>query len=82
MTRTQIQAVSFASVEALQTGTDFDLTGTGTALVNGVSTPIRFTASQTGASASFEVRNADTSAFLAGGAGENDRSAFQLTVGP
>jgi hypothetical protein len=39
-------------------------------------------ATRTGSVATFEVRNADTSAVLAGGTGENDRSAFQLTVGP
>jgi hypothetical protein len=82
LTHTLIDSVSLSSLEATQTGADFTATGAGTGLVNGVSTNIEFDASQTGSSASFELRNADTSAVLAGGIGEDDRSACQLTVGP
>jgi hypothetical protein len=82
LTHTLIDSVSLSSLSATQTGADFTATGAGTALVNGVTTNIEFDASQTGSSASFELRNADSSAVLAGGLGEDDRSAFQLTVGP
>jgi hypothetical protein len=82
LSRTLVQSVSFSSLEATRTGADFTAEGTGTALVNGVSTNIEFTATQTGSVATFEVRDADTLDVLAGGTGENDRSAFQLTVSP
>lgn len=82
LTRTLVQAVSFSSLEATQTGADFSASGTGTALVNGVPTNIAFTATQTGTVATFEVQDADTSAVLAGGTGEDNRAAFQLTVTP
>ncbi len=82
LTHTLIESVSFTSLEATQIGADFSATGAGTALVNGVTTNIEFDATQTGSDASFELRNADTSAVLAGGIGEDDRSAFQLSVGP
>ncbi len=50
--------------------------------MNGVPSTVSFTASQTGGDASFELHDAGTLEFLAGGTGEDDRSAFQLTVGP
>ena len=82
LTRTLVKSVSFSTLEATRSGGDFEATGKGSALVSGVPTNIEFTATQTGASASFEVRDADTDELLAGGTGENDRSAFTLTVGP
>lgn len=82
LTHTLVQSVSFSSLSATRTGADFTASGAGSALVNGVPTEIEFDLSQTGAVALFEVRNADTSAVLAGGIGETDRAAFQLTVTP
>jgi hypothetical protein len=82
LTRTQVDSVSLTSLEVTRTGADFSVAGAGTASVNGVTTNIEFDASQTGGDANFELRNADTSAVLAGGIGEDARSAFQLTVGP
>jgi hypothetical protein len=80
--RTLIQSVSFSSFEAMRSGSDFSATGKGTALVNGSPTNIEFDVSQLGGVAMFEVRDADSAAFLAGGTGEDARAAFALTVTP
>jgi hypothetical protein len=77
-----IESVSFETLQATRSGADFAASGTGTALVNGVTTPIEFDVSQTGSSAMFEVRDALTSEFLAGGVGEDERAGFALTVTP
>jgi hypothetical protein len=82
LTRTLVESVSFSSFEATRSGADFSVTGAGTALVNGAATDIEFDASQTGSDTHFEVRDADTSAVLAGGMGEAGRAAFELTVTP
>jgi hypothetical protein len=82
LTRTQIESISFSSLSASKTGTDFSATGTGVALVNGNQKNVEFMATQSGSDASFELFDADTDQLLCGNAGEDDRSAFQLTVGP
>jgi len=82
LTRTLTESVSFSSLTASRTGADFTVMGSGVAHVNGVTTNIEFTATQTGSGASFEVVDADTTELLCGSTGEDGRSAFQLTVGP
>ena len=82
LTRTLVESVSFSSLSASQTGADFTALGSGTALVNGAPTDIEFIVTQTGSDATFDLFDADTDALLCGSTGEDDRSAFQLTVGP
>ena len=81
LTRTHVEQVSISSFELTRSGADFEATGAGTALVNGVSTSIEFTATQTGSDVTFEVRD-DADTLLIGTDGEVDRAAFQLTVTP
>jgi hypothetical protein len=81
LTRTHVEQASIWSFELTRSGADFVATGAGTALVNGVSTSIEFTATQTGSDVTFEVRD-DADTLLIGTDGEVDRAAFQLTVTP
>jgi hypothetical protein len=82
LTRTQIESVSFSSLSASKSGTDLTATGTGKALVNGDERDIEFTATQSGDDATFDLFDAGTDELLCGSTGEDDRSAFELTVGP
>jgi hypothetical protein len=80
-TRTQINTVSFSSIQGnLLGGGDLTFSGTGTANVNGVLTNIAFDVSKAAGVTTFEMRNADTMAVLAGGTGEAGRSAFDLEI--
>jgi|GEM_PF-6967433 len=80
-TRTQVGQLSLTSFELTRAGSDFEASGTGTALVNGVPTPVHFTASQTGSDVAFELFDAND-ALLVGTDGEAGRAAYQLTVTP
>jgi len=83
LTRTLIESVSFSSLQGtLLGGGDLMAMGEGTAIVNGVPTNIDFDAAKTGGVITFEVRNADTGALLAGGTGEPGRAALELTITP
>lgn len=79
---TLIHAVSFSSFTMTTTGTDFAATGKASGTVNGSFANLEFAVDKTGADTTFEVRDADTSTFLAGGTGEVDRHGFTLTVSP
>jgi hypothetical protein len=82
VTHTLIEAQSLSFFEVSISGADFAATASGVALVNGVTTNVELDVSQSGSDVFFEVRDAGTSAVLAGGTGEAGRAAFQLTVAP
>ncbi len=82
LTHTLVESESLSFFEVSVSGADFAATGTGVALVNGVTTNIEFDVSRSGSDVFFEVRDADTSMVLAGGMGETGRAAFELTVAP
>jgi hypothetical protein len=79
---TLIHAVSFSSFTMTTNGADFAATGKASGTVNGSFANLEFAVDKTGADTTLEVRDADTSAFLAGGTGEVDRHGFTLTVSP
>ena len=79
---TLIHAVSFSSFTMTTSGADFSATGKASGTVNGSFAHLEFAVDKTGAVTTFEVRDADTSTFLAGGTGEADRYGFTLTVSP
>ena len=80
--RTLVGPMSFESFDVTRSGADFTAKATGTADVNGAPTGVEFTATQSGATTTFEVRDADTSAVLLGGTGEAGRAGFSLSVSP
>ena len=82
LTRTLVESIALDAFQATISGADFTASGSGTALVNGVLTNIEFTATKAGSDVTFEVSDADSSTFLAGGMGETGRAAFELTVTP
>ena len=59
---------------------DFNVVALGRGQVNGVDTNLRLELKQLGGTLSFELRNADTSAVLAGGTGEPGRSNFVVKL--
>jgi hypothetical protein len=81
-TRTQVESTSLSFFEVTRSGADFSATASGTALVDGAPANIELDVSQSGSNLFFELRDADSSAVLAGGMGEAGRAAFQLTVTP
>jgi hypothetical protein len=81
-TRTLIETVSFTDVEATSSGGDVNLMGEGTAMVNGMLTDIAFSATKTQGEIAFEIFDAETSKFLAGGTGEPGRATLELTITP
>jgi hypothetical protein len=81
--RLLISSVSFSSFSGTFDGIgNFTASGLGKATVNGVLKNISFTDGSVGGVSKFEVRNADTGAFLAGGTGEAGRSALSLSTSP
>ena len=89
LTRKNIEAFAFTSVEASLLGGavvngawvgDFSVTALGRGKVNGVATDLRLELKKLGGTLSFELRNADTAAVLAGGTGEAGRSDFTVKL--
>ena len=79
--RLLITSVSFSFFEGeIDANGDFSANGLGVALVNGVRTNIAFSDESIGGVPSFEISDADTGEFLAGGTGETGRSELSLTT--
>jgi hypothetical protein len=80
-TRAFIGGTSFSLVQAnLAPNGDFSLMGTGEAEVNGVPTNIGFAAQRNGTALVFMIFHGDTGTVLAGGMGEPNLAALQLTL--
>jgi hypothetical protein len=80
-TYTLIQSVSLTSFQAtLLGGGDFQASGIGTAMVNGVSTNISLNAAQISGVPSISITNANTNQTLAGGTGESGLAGLGLDI--
>jgi hypothetical protein len=81
-TYTLIQSVSLSSFQGtlLGSGGDFQASGIGTAMVNGVPTNISFSAAVTSGVPSISVTNTNTNQMLAGGTGESGLADFGLDI--
>jgi hypothetical protein len=80
-TSTLIQSVSFTSFQGtLSGGGDLQVSGTGTAMVNGVSTSISLTATVISGIPSVFITNGNSGQLLAGGIGESGLAGFGLDI--
>lgn len=82
LTRTLIQSVILDSLAGTASDNgDLTMTGTGVALVNGATANIRLDAASLGGFITFQISDASSGMFLAGGTGETGLAALQLNSG-